>query len=112
MVEPEFLGTDKASAESGRLLVQPYKPSMNSTDTLSRVGLDNVHTHTLGGFLGDFLTGIFATKAGCAAFAITTPGGAIEGNGRQVWVQIVGAIFILGLNLFMTSLILVSSFSP
>lgn len=66
----------------------------------------NIHTHMLGGFLGGFLTGLFATKEGCAAFAITTPGGAIEGNGRQVWVQIVGALFVIGLNIFMTSLIM------
>lgn len=59
------------------------------------------------GFLGGFLTGIFATIDGCAAFGLTNPGGAIEGNGRQVWLQIVGALFIIGLNLFMTSFICV-----
>lgn len=66
-----------------------------------------VHTHMVAGALGGFLTGIFATEAGCEAFALTTPGGAVEGNGRQVWVQIVGALFIIGLNIFMTSLICV-----
>lgn len=66
-----------------------------------------VHTHMVAGFLGGFLTGIFATGDGCAAFGLTNPGGAIEGNGRQVWLQIVGALFIIGLNLFMTTIICV-----
>ncbi|KAL9109935.1 MAG: hypothetical protein Q9227_005458 [Pyrenula ochraceoflavens] len=64
------------------------------------------HTHAVAGFLGGFMTGILATKEGCAAFAISNAGGAIEGNGRQVWLQIVGALFIIGLNLFMTTIIL------
>ncbi|KAL1847605.1 hypothetical protein Plec18167_001498 [Paecilomyces lecythidis] len=64
------------------------------------------HTHAVAGALGGFLVGLFATKEGCAAFALKTPGGAIEGHGRQVWLQIVGALFIIGLNLFMTPLIL------
>lgn len=68
--------------------------------------LGNVHSHAVGGFLGGFLTGIFATTQGCEAFGITNPGGAIDGNGRQVWVQIVGALFIIGLNIVMTSLIM------
>jgi Amt family ammonium transporter len=66
-----------------------------------------VHTHMVAGFLGGFLTGIFATIDGCAAFGLKNPGGAIEGNGKQVWLQIVGALFIIGLNLFMTSIICV-----
>ena len=65
-----------------------------------------VHTHMVAGFLGGFLTGIFATIEGCAAFGLTNPGGAIDGNGKQVWLQIVGGLFIIGLNLFMTSLIM------
>lgn len=44
------------------------------------------HTHAVAGVTGGFLVGIFATKQGSAAFGITNPGGAIEGNGRQVWV--------------------------
>lgn len=58
------------------------------------------------GALGGFLTGLFATVEGCAAFGLTNPGGAIAGNGRQVWLQVVGALFIIGLNLFMTSVIM------
>ncbi|OJJ44261.1 hypothetical protein ASPZODRAFT_71698 [Penicilliopsis zonata CBS 506.65] len=68
--------------------------------------MGTVHTHMVAGTLGGFLTGLFATKEGCAAFGLTNPGGAIDGNGRQVWLQIVGALFIIGLNLFMTSVIM------
>ena len=58
------------------------------------------------GALGGFLTGLFATTTGTYAFGDTIAGGAIEGNGRQVWVQIVGALFIIGWNLVWTSLIM------
>ncbi|KAF8310257.1 ammonium transporter [Clavulina sp. PMI_390] len=64
------------------------------------------HTHMIAGFLGGFMTGILATVEGCAAFGLTNPGGAIEGNGRQVWVQIVGALFVIGWNMAITPLIL------
>jgi ammonium transporter, Amt family len=63
------------------------------------------HTHLVGGVLGGFLTGLFATTEGCQAFGVTNPGGAIDGNGRQVWLQIVGFLFIIGWNLFWTSAI-------
>lgn len=63
------------------------------------------HTHLVGGVVGGFFTGLFATSKGCAAFGLTNPGGAIDGNGRQVWLQIVGALFIIGWNLFWTSAI-------
>ena len=58
------------------------------------------------GLLGGFMTGILATVEGCAAFGLTNPGGAIAGNGRQVWVQLVGALFIIGWNLAVTPIIL------
>lgn len=64
------------------------------------------HTHMVAGTLGGFLTGLFATAEGCTAFECISPGGAIEGNGRQVWLQIVGALFIIGWNLVWTSLIM------
>ncbi|KAJ2963915.1 hypothetical protein NQZ79_g1173 [Umbelopsis isabellina] len=64
------------------------------------------HTHAVAGVVGGFMTGILATKDGCAAFGITNPGGAIEGNGKQVWLQIVGALFIIGWNVVWTSLIM------
>jgi Amt family ammonium transporter len=85
-----------------------------SMNTLKRVAvfravddtLGVFHTHAVAGFLGGFLVGIFATVQGSAAFGLTNPGGAIDGNGRQVWVQIVGALFIIGWNTVWTSLIL------
>ena len=64
------------------------------------------HTHFVASIVGGVGTGIFATIEGCAAFGITNPGGAIDGNGRQVWVQIVGALFVIGWNAVWTSLIL------
>jgi len=63
------------------------------------------HTHLVSGFLGGFMTGIFATADGSAAFGLLN-GGAVAGNGRQVGIQIVGALFIFGLNVFMTSIIM------
>ena len=58
------------------------------------------------GLLGGFMTGILATAEGCAAYALPNPGGAVAGNGRQVWVQLVGALFIIGWNLAVTPIIL------
>ena len=52
------------------------------------------------------MTGLFATEAGSAAFGIINPGGAISGNGRQVWLQIVGALFIIGWNAVWTIILL------
>jgi len=65
------------------------------------------HTHAVAGFLGGFMTGIFATSRGSAAFNIANPaGGAIDNHGKQVWLQIVGALFIIGWNIVWTSLIM------
>ena len=64
------------------------------------------HTHAVAGVVGGFMTGILATTEGSAAFAITNPGGAIYGNGRQVWVQVVSALFVIGWNIVWTSLIM------
>ncbi|TKA74599.1 hypothetical protein B0A55_05433 [Friedmanniomyces simplex] len=64
------------------------------------------HTHMVAGALGGFLTGLFATTTGVYAFGDAINGGAINGNGRQVWVQIVGALFIVGWNVVWTSLIM------
>jgi len=65
-----------------------------------------VHTHMVAGALGGFLTGIFATTEGSAAFGLTNPGGGIDRNGKQVWLQIVGALFVIGWNVVWTSIIL------
>ena len=64
------------------------------------------HTHAVAGLLGGIMTGLLATKAGCAAFALSTPGGAIEGNWHQVWLQLVGAAFIIVLNIVVTYILL------
>lgn len=45
------------------------------------------HTHAVAGFVGGFSTGLWATIEGCAAFEVSNPGGAIDGNGKQVWLQ-------------------------
>lgn len=60
------------------------------------------HTHLVAGVTGGFLVGIFATAEGCAAFALTSPGGAIEGNGKQIGWQLAGALFIIGWNVVST----------
>lgn len=49
------------------------------------------HTHMVAGFVGGFMVGIFATAEGTAAFGSAPTGGAIAGNGKQVWLQIVSA---------------------
>ncbi|MDD5378769.1 MAG: ammonium transporter [Acidithiobacillus sp.] len=64
------------------------------------------HTHAVAGLLGGIMTGLLATKAGCAAFSLSTPGGAIEGNWHQVWLQLVGAAFIIVLNIVVTYILL------
>jgi Amt family ammonium transporter len=64
------------------------------------------HTHCVAGVSGGILVGFLATPSGSAAFGLTTPGGAIYGHGRQIWVQMVGALFIIGWNIVWTSLIL------
>ncbi|MCJ1294793.1 hypothetical protein MMC34_006351 [Xylographa carneopallida] len=63
------------------------------------------HTHAVAGFVGGMFTGVFATPDGCAAYGLTNPGGAIAGNWRQLWLQLVGALFIIALNIVMTSII-------
>jgi len=66
------------------------------------------HTHAVAGFLGGIFTGVFATTEGTLAFEALFPfGGAIEGHWKQVWLQLVGALFIIALNIVMTSLIMV-----
>jgi Amt family ammonium transporter len=69
--------------------------------------LDVFHTHFVGSLVGGIGTGLFATSKGCAAFGLANPGGAIDGNGRQVWIQIVSALFVIGWNVVWTSLIMI-----
>ncbi|MCJ1305650.1 Ammonium transporter [Hypocenomyce scalaris] len=83
------------------ILGRKWKALMSVDDTLGVV-----HTHFVAAIWGGLGTGIFATVEGCAAFGLTNPGGAIDGNGRQVGLQIVGALFIIGWNVVWTSLIM------
>ncbi|MCJ1329094.1 hypothetical protein MMC10_005771 [Thelotrema lepadinum] len=64
------------------------------------------HTHLVASIIGGCGTGIFATGQGVAAFALDAPGGAIDNNGRQVGLQIAGAMFVIGWNLFWTTAIM------
>jgi Amt family ammonium transporter len=41
-------------------------------------------THAVAGLTGGISVGFLATTRGCAAFGLPNPGGAIEGNWRQV----------------------------
>jgi Amt family ammonium transporter len=64
--------------------------------------LEIFHTHLVAGVTGGFLVGIFATAEGCAAFALTSPGGAIAGNPKQMGWQLAGSTFIIGWNVVRT----------
>lgn len=64
------------------------------------------HTHAVAGLLGGVLTGVLATKVGCAAYALSNPGGAIDGNWHQVVLQLEGAGFIIVLNIVVTYILL------
>lgn len=69
------------------------------------------HTHCVAGFVGGMCSGIFASVDGCAAFGCqrfgeVIPGGAIDGNGKQVYIQLYGALFIIAWNIIWTSLIM------
>ncbi len=72
------------------------------------------HTHAMAGLLGGILTGILATKTGCAAFGLSNPGGGIDGNWHQVLLQLYGAGFIILLNVVVTYVLLkvISFFIP
>ncbi|KAK9234111.1 ammonium transporter AmtB-like domain-containing protein [Lipomyces kononenkoae] len=63
------------------------------------------HTHTVAGIVGGMMVGVFATVEDSAAFNLTNPGGAIDNNWNQVWLQLVGGLFVIGLNVFVTSVI-------
>lgn len=64
------------------------------------------HTHAVAGLLGGVLTGVLATKVGCAAYGLSNPGGAIDGNWHQVVLQLEGAGFIIALNIVVTYILL------
>lgn len=64
------------------------------------------HTHAVAGVLGGLLTGILATPDLCKAFGLSTPGGWLYGNFHQFLLQILGAAFIIVLNVVMTAALL------
>ncbi|PRQ44935.1 putative ammonium transporter, blood group Rhesus C/E/D polypeptide, ammonium/urea transporter [Rosa chinensis] len=67
-----------------------------------------VHTHAVAGFLGGILTGIFAEPQLCALFLPATNSRGVAYGGIQVFKQIVAALFIIGWNIVVTSIICVA----
>lgn len=68
------------------------------------------HTHAVAGFLGGFLSGCFAEPTLCNYFLpVLDIQGAFYGGvgGKQLGKQIVAALFIIGWNVVVTSIILV-----
>jgi ammonium transporter, Amt family len=45
------------------------------------------HTHLVAGVTGGMMAGVLATTQGSAAFGLTNPGGAIDGNWKQVCIS-------------------------
>ncbi|CAL9048709.1 unnamed protein product [Musa acuminata subsp. burmannicoides] len=67
------------------------------------------HTHAVAGFLGGVTTGIFAEPRLSGLFvAVTNSRGLIYGSLVQVLKQVVGAMFVIGWNVVMTTLICVA----
>ncbi len=64
------------------------------------------HTHGVAGLLGGVMTGILATPTLCQAFGLSNPGGWLYGNFHQVVLQLIGAGFIIALNIVVTYVIL------
>lgn len=66
------------------------------------------HTHAVAGTLGGVLTGLFAEPVLCSLFLpVTNSRGGVYGGsgGVQILKQIVGACFVIGWNLVVTSII-------
>ncbi|KAH7834741.1 hypothetical protein Vadar_019160 [Vaccinium darrowii] len=66
------------------------------------------HTHAVAGSLGGFLTGLFAEPNLCSLFLpVTNSRGGVYGGvgGTQIGKQIAGALFIVGWNIVVTSII-------
>eukprot|EP00850_Spirogloea_muscicola_P020152 SM000208S06322 [mRNA] locus=s208:177692:183691:+ [translate_table: standard] len=74
-----------------------------------------LHTHAVTGFLGGMLTSFFAVEKLCVAFALP-PGtrGVFYGNGSLFHKQLLGALFVIGWNVVITSgiCILIRIFVP
>jgi len=65
------------------------------------------HTHAVAGVLGGALTGLFAEPTLCSLFlSVTNSKGAFYGSGMQFIKQIVGASFVIGWNIVVTTIIM------
>ncbi|KAJ3092126.1 hypothetical protein HK100_007013 [Physocladia obscura] len=64
------------------------------------------HTHAVAGLLGGLLTGIFATTEGCLSFAAISTGGGITGNWHQLYLQLIGGLFVIAVNVVVTPILL------
>ena len=71
-----------------------------------------IHTHGVAGLLGGILTGLLADPTLCALFLpVTNSRGAFYGGtagGAQLGKQLAGALFIIGWNVVVTSIICVA----
>lgn len=68
-----------------------------------------IHTHGVAGLLGGLLTGLLADPTLCALFLpVTNSKGAFYGDGAQLGKQLAGALFIVGWNVAVTSIICVA----
>jgi len=68
-----------------------------------------IHTHGVAGLLGGILTGLLADPTLCALFLpVTNSRGAFYGGGTQLGKQLAGALFIIGWNVAVTSIICVA----
>ncbi|XP_047071464.1 ammonium transporter 3 member 2 [Lolium rigidum] len=71
-----------------------------------------IHTHAVAGLLGGVLTGLFAEPTLCNLFLpVTNSQGAFYGGtagGAQLGKQIAGALFVIGWNVVVTSIICVA----
>jgi len=65
-----------------------------------------VHTHLVAGFVGGIATGVLSTSSGDLAFAAVSPGGAVTGHWKQLYIQLYSALFVIALNIVMTSIIM------
>ena len=64
------------------------------------------HAHAVAGVVGGLAVGFLASAKACAAYSLPNPGGAIDGNWKQIWLQLLGAIFIIAVNVLMTSVVM------
>jgi ammonium transporter, Amt family len=68
-----------------------------------------IHTHGVAGLLGGLLTGLFAEPTLCNLFLpVTNSKGAFYGDGSQFGKQLAGALFVVGWNVAVTSVICVA----